>query len=95
LLSFFYIDGQVITLGNKERYQCGEALFNPLLIFGEVSADHVNTDGGDARGIHQLVHDSIIKCDVDIRPDLLYYRVLSLSLSHSHTYCVPNNTYRW
>merc|ERR1719480_634631 len=48
-------DGQVITIGN-ERFKCPEALFQPSMV------------GLDQQGgIHNLLHDSVRKCDLDIR----------------------------
>lgn len=54
----------VIRVG-KQRFQCPEALFNPDMI------------GKEDLGIHHLTHDSIQKCDVDIRKDLYMNVVLS------------------
>ncbi|CAJ0830263.1 3608_t:CDS:10 [Entrophospora sp. SA101] len=50
-------DGQIITIGN-ERFRTPEALFQPSLL------------GNLATGIHETIHDSIAKCDVDIRKNL-------------------------
>ncbi|XP_038060660.1 actin-85C-like [Patiria miniata] len=50
-------DGQVITIGS-EMFRCPEALLNPPLA------------GLQTAGILQAIHDSIMKCDVDIRTDL-------------------------
>merc|ERR1712192_365153 len=55
-------DGQVITVGN-ERFRCPEALFQPQFL------------GLESVGIHETTHNSIMKCDVDIRKDL-YANVL-------------------
>jgi actin-related protein len=57
-------DGQVITIG-AERFRCCETLFQPSLI------------GMEQDGIHQLLFQSIMKCDVDIRKDLYGNIVLS------------------
>ena len=57
-------DGEIITIGN-ERFRCTEPLFSPYLI------------GRESVGIHRLVYDSIMKCDVDIRRDLYENMVLS------------------
>jgi len=57
-------DGQVITIGSS-RFRCPEALFQPSMV------------GLEDAGIHQLVYDSIMKCDVDIRKDLYANIVLS------------------
>lgn len=48
-------DGQKIEVGN-ERFKCPEALFQPSMV------------GLDQQGgIHNLLHDSVRKCDLDIR----------------------------
>jgi len=57
-------DGQVITIGSS-RFRTPEALFKPSVL------------GLESEGIHQLVYDSILKCDVDIRKDLYANIVLS------------------
>jgi len=51
-------DGQVITIGN-ERFRCPEALFQPSFL------------GMESAGIHETTFNSIMKCDVDIRKDLV------------------------
>jgi actin-related protein len=64
--SFTYAmpDGQVITIGN-ESFRCPEALFNPAVL------------GMEAAGVHEMVYNSIMKCDVDIRKDLYANVVIS------------------
>jgi len=57
-------DGQVITIGSS-RFRTPEALFNPSMV------------GLEDNGIHNLIFDSIMKCDVDIRKDLYANIVLS------------------
>ncbi|KAL1561157.1 Actin-97 [Salvia divinorum] len=57
-------DGQVITIG-AERVRCPEVLFQPSLI------------GTEAAGIHEMIYDSIMKCNEDIRKDLYGNIVLS------------------
>jgi actin len=57
-------DGQDIKIGS-ERYRCPELLFQPSL------------KGYEYPGIHEVVHTSINKCDVDIRKDLYSNVVLS------------------
>jgi len=57
-------DGQVITIGS-ERFRCPEVLFKP------------STIGKEDEGVHKLVYESIMKCDVDIRKDLYGNVVLS------------------
>ncbi|CAL4904869.1 unnamed protein product [Urochloa decumbens] len=56
-------DGQVITIG-AERFRCPEVLFQPSMI------------GMESPGIHETIHNSIMKCDVDIRKDLYNHIVL-------------------
>ena len=57
-------DGQVITIGN-ELFRCPEALFRPSLL------------GKASPGIHKITHNSILKCDIDIRRDLYANTILS------------------
>ena len=57
-------DGNEITV-SSERFRCAEVLFNPPLI------------GLEQDGIHNLLYESIMKCDVDIRKDLYANVVLS------------------
>lgn len=56
--------GQTITL-NDERFQSPECLFQPSLL------------GVDCKGLHEIVYDSIMKCDVDLRRDLYANIILS------------------
>lgn len=53
-----------ITLG-KERFHCPEALFQPGFV------------GKKVFGIHKMISQSIMKCDVDIREDLFANVVLA------------------
>jgi len=57
-------DGQVITIGSS-RFRAPEALFDPTMV------------GLEDEGIHKLIFNSIMKCDVDIRKDLYANIVLS------------------
>eukprot|EP01120_Amphizonella_sp_Union-15-10_P008650 TRINITY_DN314_c0_g1_i1.p1 TRINITY_DN314_c0_g1~~TRINITY_DN314_c0_g1_i1.p1 ORF type:complete len:437 (-),score=79.96 TRINITY_DN314_c0_g1_i1:112-1422(-) len=57
-------DGQVISVGN-ERFRCAEALFQPSFL------------GLESAGIHELLYNSIMKCDIDVRADLYSNIVLS------------------
>jgi len=57
-------DGQVITIGSS-RFRTPEALFDPSMV------------GLEQEGIHKLIFNSIMKCDVDIRKDLYANIVLS------------------
>jgi actin-related protein len=57
-------DGQVIRVG-AERFRAPEALFDPSPL------------GLEARGIHEVAFDSIMRCDVDVRRDLYGCVVLS------------------
>ena len=57
-------DGQVITIGN-ERFRCPEALFQPSFL------------GMESLAIHEIIFNSIMKCDIDIRKDLYGNIVLS------------------
>ncbi|BHF77483.1 Actin-6 [Sparganum proliferum] len=62
--SFVLPDGQVVTVG-KERFLCPEALLKPALL------------GIEGRGLHQTILQSVKKCDIDIRRDLLGNILLS------------------
>ncbi|KAJ5068634.1 actin [Anaeramoeba ignava] len=57
-------DGQIIPIGN-ERFRCTELLFQPSLFGLEYS------------GVHEMIYNSIMKCDEDIRKDLYGNIVLS------------------
>ncbi|XP_052100561.1 actin CyI, cytoplasmic-like [Mytilus californianus] len=57
-------DGAVITIGN-ERFRCAEVLFQPSFI------------GMEPSGIHEMIHNSIMMSDIDIRKDLYSNIVLS------------------
>ena len=50
-------DGELLTVCN-ERFRCPEALFRPTFV------------GVDGAGIHELVHNSIRKCDDDLHTGL-------------------------
>ncbi|KAK3089582.1 hypothetical protein FSP39_004812 [Pinctada imbricata] len=50
-------DGEVITVGD-ELFRCPECLFQPSLL------------GLDAPGIHQMIYNSFMNCDIDTRKDL-------------------------
>jgi actin beta/gamma 1 len=57
-------DGNIITVGN-ERFRTPEPLFQPSLI------------GKESVGIHEAVFNSIMKCDIDVRPDLYKNVIMS------------------
>jgi len=57
-------DGNLVTIGS-ERFRCPEVLFRPELV------------GREAMGIHDLIHTSIMKSDVDVRRHLFGNVVLS------------------
>ncbi|XP_050392299.2 putative actin-22 [Patella vulgata] len=57
-------DGQVITIGD-ERFRCPEVLFQPSLA------------GREDRGIHKMIYDSTMKCDMDTRRDFYVNIILS------------------
>ncbi|XP_071947939.1 actin-57B-like [Antedon mediterranea] len=62
--SYQLADGREITLG-EERFRCPEVLFDPSLM----ELDHC--------GIHQIVYNSIMKCDIDTRGDIYCSIVIS------------------
>jgi len=57
-------DGQIITIGN-ERFRCSEALFAPASV------------GREESGIAEMIYNTIMKCDIDIRKELYSNIVLS------------------
>ena len=57
-------DGQTVNIGTQ-RFRCPEALFKPMSI------------GKEMPGFHEIVYQSILKCDVDIRKDLYSNIVMS------------------
>jgi len=57
-------DGQVITI-SSERFRAPESIFQPSFL------------GMESAGVHEIVHNSIMRCDIDIRKDLLANIVLS------------------
>ena len=57
-------DGQIITIGN-ERFRCPEALFAPA----SIGREHV--------GVAEMIYNTIMKCDIDIRKELYNNIVLS------------------
>jgi len=58
-------DETIVTVG-RARYECAEALFQPLKMMGL-----------EVDGMHELVHKSIQKCDIDVRRELYNNIVLS------------------
>eukprot|EP00484_Ammonia_sp_Unknown_P000824 CAMPEP_0197020610 /NCGR_PEP_ID=MMETSP1384-20130603/1434_1 /TAXON_ID=29189 /ORGANISM="Ammonia sp." /LENGTH=358 /DNA_ID=CAMNT_0042448269 /DNA_START=105 /DNA_END=1178 /DNA_ORIENTATION=+ len=57
-------DGEIITIGS-ERFRAPEALFKPFMV------------GKEQDGIHCLLYESIMKCDIDLRRELYGNIVLS------------------
>eukprot|EP01111_Echinosteliopsis_oligospora_P014497 TRINITY_DN5473_c0_g1_i6.p1 TRINITY_DN5473_c0_g1~~TRINITY_DN5473_c0_g1_i6.p1 ORF type:complete len:294 (+),score=60.60 TRINITY_DN5473_c0_g1_i6:244-1125(+) len=57
--SYLLPDGQALNIGN-EKWKCGEMLFQPAI-----------ADKQQYQGIHEMVYDSIMDCDVDVRRFLL------------------------
>lgn len=57
-------DGQIITIGN-ERFRCAETMFQPSFL------------GMESAGIHEILYNSVTKCDIDIRKDMYHNIVLS------------------
>lgn len=60
-------DGQFVTLGD-ERFRCPEVLFQPSL---------ADTGSSLSPGIHQLISESIMKCNEDIRNKMYANIVMS------------------
>ncbi|EAT43990.1 AAEL004646-PA [Aedes aegypti] len=57
-------NGKSITVG-QERFRCAEALFQPALLDLE------------SPGVHQVLFDSLMQCDIDVRKELFGNVVLS------------------
>ena len=57
-------DGHIITIGN-ERFRCPEALFTPSFL------------GREEPGIAEMVYNTVMKCDIDVRKELYGNTVLS------------------
>ncbi|KAH3777527.1 actin, cytoplasmic 1-like [Dreissena polymorpha] len=57
-------DGKVITIGN-ERLRCAETMFQPHFI------------GLENCGVHELLYNSVRRCDIDLRNDLWNNVVMS------------------
>ncbi|XP_067682628.1 uncharacterized protein [Haliotis asinina] len=57
-------DGSVITIGN-ERFRAPECMFQPSFT------------GMESVGVHEMVNNSVMNCDIDIRKDLYSNVVLS------------------
>jgi len=57
-------DGHVISIGN-ERFRAPEILFQPSFI------------GNELHGVHEQIHMSTQKCDIDIRKELYSNLILS------------------
>ena len=62
--SYFYSDGRELKILN-ERFRCPELLFKP------------NLNGFEFKGIHDLVFDSVMNCDINTRADLFTNIILS------------------
>jgi actin-related protein len=62
--SYVLPDGAMIWLGN-ERFRCAEVLFQPSFV------------GKEAKGLPELIFDSISRCDIDLRRELSANVVLS------------------
>ena len=58
-------DGTIISVTDKCRYLCPEALFQPNLL------------GMSSAGVHEGTHNCIMKCDWDIRQEMLSNIVLA------------------
>ena len=65
--SYELSDGQFVTLGD-ERFRCPEVLFQPSMADKSLAL---------SPGIHQLVFESIVKCNEDIRNEMYANVVLS------------------
>ena len=66
-------DGTVLKLGT-ERFEVPEVLMNPSLLASS-SALHV-TDVGPRVPFTQLILDSVEKCDIDVRREMLNQMIM-------------------
>ena len=57
-------DGSIVNIGN-ERFRATEALFQPSFL------------GMESPGMHEILFNSVMKCDLDIRRDMYQNVVLS------------------
>jgi actin-related protein len=57
-------DGNVIQI-TTQRFRCPEVLFQPCLI------------GKESTGVHEMIFNSVTKCDIDVRKDIFSNIVLS------------------
>jgi actin-related protein len=62
--SYEISDGRIVTVGN-ERFRAPEILFQPAFI------------GRESLGVHELIYNSIMKSDIDLRKELWQNIVLS------------------
>merc|ERR1711985_169329 len=67
-------DGNLVTIGS-ERFRCAEVLFQPSFM------------GKEAGGVHEIIFQSINKCDIDLRRSLYENIVLSGGTSHVARAC--------
>ena len=58
-------DGTIISVTDKCRYMCPEALFQPSLL------------GMSTAGVHEMTYNSIMKCNEDVREEMFSNIVLS------------------
>ncbi|KAK2976496.1 hypothetical protein RJ640_001041, partial [Escallonia rubra] len=75
-------DGQTIEIG-ADRFKTPDVLFNPSLVQTIPGMESYAETASSARGLPQMVIESINKCDVDIRRELfssILVRVLLLDL---------------
>lgn len=56
-VDFTLPDGNIVQIG-EERFTCSDLLFDPSL------------NGVDSEGLHEMVFESIMRCDIEIRPIL-------------------------
>lgn len=63
-VNYYLPDGSVVTL-NEQQFKCPEALFQPSLL------------DKDLPGVHEMLYQSIMKCDPEIRKDIIDNVVLA------------------
>ena len=72
-------DSTIITIGDRMRYQPSEILFDPEILHEEdqVVQDNKNSDAPPLTGLHNLLQQSISKCDRELQTKLLENVVLA------------------
>lgn len=73
-------DGQMITIGN-ERFRCTESMFQPAFA------------GRELIGVHQVIYNSIMEADVDIRKVTNFIMGNNNDIGLVRKYCIVRRKY--